>query len=142
MDNNDIVLCGRDCIMLLWNQERKKRRSVNVMQKNQPEEKSEHTDTVPQTNAIYLLGNFQVIDKNGKDITVLFSSKVKQLFLIIFVHSVQKKQGISSSFIYGTLWPDKEQSNAKNLKGVTLNKLRKLFGILTPFILNKEAIET
>lgn len=110
------------------------RRSVNVMQKNQSGEKSEHTDTVPQTNAqtnaIYLLGNFQVIDKNGKDITVLFSSKVKQLFLIIFIHSVQKKQGISSSFIYGTLWPDKEQSNAKNLKGVTLNKLRKLLGDL------------
>lgn len=90
----------------------------------------------PQINAIYLLGNFQVFDNKGRDITYLFSSKIRQLFLIILVNKIQKNQGISSSYIYGMLWPDKEINNAKNLKGVTLNKLKKLLSEIKGISLN------
>lgn len=79
-----------------------------------------------QTNALYLFGEFTILDKKGKDITHLFSSKIRQLFLLTFLNGVGNKEGITSSYIYGLLWPEKELSSAKNLKGVTINRLRKI----------------
>lgn len=94
---------------------------------------SEHKTYVPgdgeralQANALYLFGEFTILDKKGKDITHLFSSKIRQLFLLIFLNGIGSKEGITSSYIYGLLWPEKELSSAKNLKGVTINRLRKI----------------
>jgi len=105
---------------------RKAKRSV-------PEVISGHKTHVPvdgertsQTNALYLFGEFTILDKNGKDITHLFSSKIRQLFLLTFLNGIGNKEGITSSYIYGLLWPEKELSSAKNLKGVTINRLRKI----------------
>ena len=78
------------------------------------------------TNTLYLFGDFTVLDKKGRNITHLFSSKIKQLFLLILLNSIGKKEGITSSYIYGLLWPEKEASSAKNLKGVAINRLRKI----------------
>jgi len=47
------------------------------------------------TNAIYLLGEFTVYDKNQKNIAYLFSPKIKQLFLLILLHS-QEGNGVVS----------------------------------------------
>lgn len=80
----------------------------------------------PQANALYLFGEFTIIDKKGRDITHLFSSKIKQLFLLTFLNGLGNKEGITSNYIYGLLWPEKELSSAKNLKGVTINRLRKI----------------
>lgn len=80
----------------------------------------------PQANALYLFGEFTIIDKKGRDITHLFSSKIKQLFLLTFLNGLDNKEGITSNYIYGLLWPEKELSSAKNLKGVTINRLRKI----------------
>ncbi|MBS6239841.1 MAG: hypothetical protein KH897_16085 [Bacteroides sp.] len=79
-----------------------------------------------QANALYLFGEFTIIDKKGRDITHLFSSKIKQLFLLTFLNGLGNKEGITSNYIYGLLWPEKELSSAKNLKGVTINRLRKI----------------
>lgn len=75
---------------------------------------------------MYLFGEFTIIDKKGRDITHLFSSKIKQLFLLTFLNGLGNKEGITSNYIYGLLWPEKELSSAKNLKGVTINRLRKI----------------
>jgi two-component SAPR family response regulator len=77
-----------------------------------------------RTSAIYLFGDFKVIDKNGRDITHLFSPKIKQLFLFIFLNSLKESEGVTSSQIYLNIWPDKPIEKAKNLKGVSLNQLR------------------
>ena len=83
---------------------------------------SHHPDIV-QNNAVYLLGEFLVFDKSGRNITYLFSPKIKQLFLLILLHSKNSK-GISSKKISVTLWPDKEVTKTKNIRGVTFNHLR------------------
>lgn len=77
-----------------------------------------------KTNAIYLFGDFKVLDKNGRDITHLFSPRIKQLFLFIFLEHIRNDEGVTSQQIYLNIWPDKTVDKAKNSKGVTLNQLR------------------
>jgi two-component SAPR family response regulator len=79
---------------------------------------------IKRTSAIYLFGDFIVIDKKGRDITHLFSPKIKQLFLFIFMNSSEESEGVTSPQIYLNIWPDKPIDKAKNSKGVTLNQLR------------------
>lgn len=84
------------------------------------------TQKAALANALYLFGEFTILDREGKDITYLFSSKIKQLFLLTLLHSLGKTDGITSTYIYGLLWAEKDFSSAKNLKGVTINRLRKI----------------
>jgi len=81
----------------------------------------------PKTNAIYLLGEFLAYDKKGRDITYLFSPKIKQLFILILLSS-KDGSGINSKKISHLLWPDKDIAKTKNIKGVTFNHLRNIIG--------------
>ena len=76
-------------------------------------------------NAVFLFGNFKVFNNKGKDITYLFSPKIKQLFLLLLLNNKKEEAGISSELIYDVLWPDSDYHKAKNLKNVTINLLRK-----------------
>jgi two-component SAPR family response regulator len=76
-------------------------------------------------NSVYLLGEFAVFDKKGRDVTYLFSPKIKQLFVLILVNS-RNGSGIASKKISQLLWPDKDVAKTKNIKGVTFNHLRSI----------------
>ena len=76
-------------------------------------------------NAVYLMGEFVAYDRKGNDITHLFSPKIKQLFVLILLHSMDGK-GIGSKKISAKLWPEKEPAKTKNIKGVTFNHLRSI----------------
>jgi len=78
-----------------------------------------------RVNAVYLLGEFTVYDKNGREITYLFSPKIKQLFILILLNS-QDETGVVSKKISAVLWPDKDVAKTKNIKGVTINHLRNI----------------
>ena len=84
----------------------------------------------PKNNAVYLLGEFLVYDKQGRDITHLFSPKIKQLFVLILLNSVNGG-GISSKKISMILWPEKDLSKTKNIRGVTFNHLRNAISDIT-----------
>ena len=75
---------------------------------------------------IFTFGGFQVFDRNGKDITYRFSPTVKELFLLIFLNTIDRNTGISSKKIQEILWPDKSEHNAKNNRGVNIKKLRSI----------------
>lgn len=85
----------------------------------------ERKEVIKKQNAVYLLGEFLVFNKNGKDITYLFSPKIKQLFILILLNSCDGI-GINSKRISATLWPDKDVAKTKNIKGVTFNHLRSI----------------
>lgn len=78
----------------------------------------------PDRNRINLFGGFQVLDRNGQDITDRFSPTVKELFLLVFTNSVKGKNGISSNGIHQVIWPDKDEVRAKNNRGVNVGRLR------------------
>lgn len=77
-------------------------------------------------SAIYLLGEFQVFDENGCDITSGFTPTLKQLFLLIFLSSAKKGKGVSSSKLDEVLWYDKSGGSARNNRNVNISKLRVL----------------
>ncbi len=80
--------------------------------------------TEPKPNSICLFGEFTVHDRQNKDITYMFSTKLKQVFLTILQFS--SENGISSQKLSEMLWPDKPEDKVKNSRGVTINHLRKI----------------
>jgi hypothetical protein len=127
------VLGGGGAAVILW---RRKRNVVKVAERAAvPAEEMKAPLVLPlpiarpgsTRNAIYLMGEFVAYDRIGNDITHLFSPKIKQLFALILLHSMDGK-GIGSKKISSKLWPDKEPAKTKNIKGVTFNHLRNIIG--------------
>lgn len=79
----------------------------------------------PDKNAIFLFGMFTILDNAGRDITYMLSPKLRTIFLYILLNSVGKR-GVLSSDMNQIFWPDKSGSNVKNLKGVSMNHVRKI----------------
>ncbi|MBT1685602.1 Kelch repeat-containing protein [Dawidia soli] len=75
---------------------------------------------------IYLFGGFQVFDKHGHDITGKFTMTIKELFVLILIHSVKFEKGISTTTLQEYLWPDKGDMSARNNRNVNIKKLRGL----------------
>lgn len=73
-------------------------------------------------NAIFILGPMAVYNKKGTEITHLFSPKIRQLFVLILLKT--RDNGITSREISLALWPDKEVTKTKNIRGVNINHLR------------------
>lgn len=75
-------------------------------------------------NSISLFGTFTATDRNGRDMTYMFSPKIRHLFIYILINSITK-EGVLSSDLNSLFWPDKPDDKIKNLKNVTMNHLRK-----------------
>ena len=87
------------------------------------------TVQLPEPNAanqINLFGDFVATDKQGNDISMNFTPKVKELFLYILLATLKNQNGASVSDIDEQLWPGLSQKKVSNNRAVTLNKLRKI----------------
>jgi len=89
-------------------------------------EENEVIVPIHRKNAIHLFGEYNALDKNGRDITHLFSPKIRQLFLFILLNYIKNGEGVTSAQIYSNIWPEKPLDKAKNSKGVILNQLREI----------------
>lgn len=83
-------------------------------------------DSTARPDSISLFGDFTVRDRHNRDITYLFSVRLRQTFCLILQHSAE--EGISSQRLSSLLWPDKPEDKVKNSRGVTINHLRKILG--------------
>jgi len=81
---------------------------------------------LPQVNAIHLFGGFRVFDKEGNDITSLFTPKMELLFIAILLASVKTSKGISSEALDQIVWPGLSKKSAANNRGVTKSKLQQV----------------
>ncbi len=78
-------------------------------------------------NSIHLIGEFAITDSAGRDISHLFSSKIRQLFLLVLFYSYRSgSRGITSNELSLILWPEKDPVKAKNIRGVTIKALRNI----------------
>lgn len=75
-------------------------------------------------NSMYLFGDFSVFDRNGRNISYMFSLRIKQIFCLILRYS--DADGISSRQLSDLIWPDKPKDKVKNSRGVAINHLRKI----------------
>lgn len=78
------------------------------------------------TSSILFFGGFQIFDKNGTDISSKFTMTLKELFVLIVLHSVKFEKGVSATVIQEYLWPDKDEVSARNNRNVNIKKLRTL----------------
>jgi two-component SAPR family response regulator len=90
-------------------------------------------------SAIYLFGQFQVIDKEGNDITGLFTPLLKELFLIVCINSIRQGRGISSEMLNERLWHDKSEKDAKNNRSVNIAKLKIILEKIGNCAISKES---
>lgn len=75
-------------------------------------------------SSIVLIGGFSVRDKDGNDITISFTPKLKEFLLLMILSSAKSDRGIPVSKVTEAIWCDKEGSSARNNRNVTVRKLR------------------
>lgn len=73
---------------------------------------------------IYLLGGFQIIDKDNHDKTGEFTPAMKYLLTLIILYTLKNGKGISNVKLKEILWYDKSDESARNNRGVNISKIR------------------
>lgn len=111
-------------------------------EKTEDEEENEEQIGLPQEedvpNTIYLFGDLQLINKDGKDITKQFTPVIKELFLLILLFTVRWGRGISSEKLEELLWFDKPIDSARNNRSVNITKLKSLLESMDECQVSKE----
>jgi hypothetical protein len=90
-------------------------------------------------SSIFLFGQFQVFDKEGHDISGLFTPLLKELFLIVCINTIRQGRGISSEMLNEKLWHDKSEKDAKNNRSVNIAKLKIILEKIGNCVINKES---
>lgn len=80
---------------------------------------------------ILCFGGLRIICPDGTDISRKLSPKLKQLFVLILLHSGPGKKGISSKKMSELLWPGMSTANAKNIRGTNMQNLRQVLAPCT-----------
>lgn len=112
-----LVVAGA-AFWLLYRVRRKQRQQI---------EHNKMKDVVMPTqrpNAIYLFGNFAAFDRKNRDVSYMFTDRLRELTcLLLWYH---KQGGISSKRLGTILWGDKPADKIKNSRSVIMNHLRKV----------------
>lgn len=108
------------CLFVTW----RRRRRKNILSQCESEQNSVKLASSSRRNAIYLFGEFTVINANGADISSRFSPKLRDLLILIIARTIYS-DGISSVKLSSKIWPEFMWENSKNIRNVTLNSLRK-----------------
>lgn len=77
-------------------------------------------------NSLYIFGDFMAFDKKGVNITYRFSTKLRLLLALLLFNSEHADDGISTEQLTADLWQGRSVAQAKNIRGVTINHLRKI----------------
>lgn len=103
-----------------------------------PDEPAGPGETPAPKPGIFLFGNFTVIDREGIDITNLFTPLLKELFLLILIYTIKYEKGVTLEKLNETLWSNMDEKNAKNNRAVNIGKLKSFLEKLGDCTLKKE----
>ncbi len=133
-----IAIAVSALFIVRWVKQRSPAEIDNEAQPETPEETSATTTVQKQepvyaqaekttrSSSIFIFGGFQVIDKNGGDITSSFTPLLKELFLYIMLNSLTHNKGVSPKKLYEVFWFDKSEQSARNNRAVNIAKLKLL----------------
>lgn len=127
--------------VVIWMLARRKKQTVvptEPPKESAPKEVEEPAPRMPERSAIFLFGQFEAFDREGNDITKQFTPLLKELFLLLIVHSMRDGKGISSESLYEALWSDKSPKDAKNNFSVNMVKLKGVLEKIGGFHIGKE----
>ncbi|KAA6351953.1 hypothetical protein EZS27_000750 [termite gut metagenome] len=112
-------------VLLRFLYRKKRKQGKEKPEQPQLSHENEYNRKIQKQSAVYIFGNFTVYDKKGMDISHRFSAKLKALFSLVLLHT-NKETGISTEELTSKMWPDKDVNGAKNIRGVTINRLRNI----------------
>jgi two-component SAPR family response regulator len=122
-----VVLLGCVAAYLIKNKKKKRGKNILSIVTESASEKTGHAGAERYFNrtkqCVSLLGGFNVMDKNGTNITSIFTPILKSLLLLVLLNSNEDK-GINSKKIDSLLWFDKDEKAARNNRNVSLNRLK------------------
>ena len=75
---------------------------------------------------ICFLGGFRIVDKEGNDITLLFTRTLKMLLIALILYTGKCEKGINGNKLIQMLWPGKPEDAAQNIRNVYMSKLRNI----------------
>jgi len=96
-------------------------------------------EDAPAPSKILLFGQFQVIDKDGADISDLFTPVIRELFLLIVIYTFRNDRGITSDELNEILWTGKSVKDAKNNRSVNMAKLKNILERVGNCVLAKKS---
>ena len=86
--------------------------------------------------SISFLGGFCVRDREGNDITVKFTARLKHLLIMLLLSSIKYESGIKYQMIDEEIWGDKDEKSAQNNRNVSMRKLRMLLDEVGNVVIN------
>ncbi|WP_132433559.1 LamG-like jellyroll fold domain-containing protein [Natronoflexus pectinivorans] len=116
-------------IILLYTRKNRQKSSVKTEAQDVPVINMPTSEKF-RPNSICLFGEFQVIDREGNDISLQFTPKIRQLLVLLLLYSQKPRRGISSDDINQILWYGLSRKNATNNRGVNMSKLRQVLTFL------------
>jgi hypothetical protein len=122
--------------LLVYLRSRKRRTSAdNEIELSEPNKEL----NLSAKNAIFLFGDLQVFDRNGTDITNLFTPLLKELFLLLLVNSVKNGRGLHAEQLDEILWFGKSEKSVRNNRSVNIAKLKAILESIDHCQLLKDA---
>jgi two-component SAPR family response regulator len=107
---------------LFW----KRKSNSTAIEEKEPSVQSGVMATKENAQAgIYLFGGFKLINKEGKNLTNLFSPKRKELFVLVLLYSF-RKNGITSKQMSDILWEGHSFESAKNNRSTQMKRIREI----------------
>lgn len=112
---------------------KRKKKAINTTfateKSNTPvsEKTSEHiiiNTTKTKQPGLYLLGGFQVIDKDNRDRTGEFTPIMKHMLSLIILYTLKNGKGVSNVKLKELLWFDKTDESARNNRSVNISKIK------------------
>jgi two-component SAPR family response regulator len=86
-----------------------------------------------------MFGGFQVINKNGQNITNSFTPLLKEMFLFILLSSIRNNKGISSKSLNEIFWLDKSEQAARNNRYVNIRRLKTILETVGQCYISKDS---
>ena len=80
---------------------------------------------------ILCFDGLRVINHQDIDINRKLSPKLRQLFVLIFLHSVNGQRGITTKKLSEILWPGMSPQHAKNTRGTNIQNLKSILASCT-----------
>ena len=80
---------------------------------------------------ILCFGGLRVLNHQDVDISRKFSPKLRQLFVLIFLYSMNGQKGITTKKLSEILWPGMSPQHAKNTRGTNIQNLKAILASCT-----------
>lgn len=94
-------------------------------------------------SCICFFGGFRVLDKEGNNVTNLFTPILKNLLILLILYTGKDEKGIVSHKMLQLLWSDKSEKSAQNNRNVYISKLRNILEQIGDIkIINKNSFWT